>query len=157
MDKIIVTVMLIIGGIVAAYATFNAVYPAIERTGSAISSASDTMNDRITSDIEIIQINDDATTIYAWVKNIGTSEILGIENSDVFFGTESDFLRIPFGSTGSALPYWNYQIQGTENRWTTSCTNEIMIYLASSPTPGTYTFKFAIPNGIFDETSFGVN
>ena len=157
MDKIIVTVMLIIGGIVAAFATFNSVYPAIERSGSAIGNASDTLNDRIKSDIAIIQVNDDANTVYAWVKNIGTSEILAPANSDVFYGTEGNFSRIPFGDSSTALPYWTYQVQATDSRWTPSCTNEIMIHLASEPLPGTYLFKFIIPNGIFDEVNFGVN
>jgi len=157
MDKIIVTVMLIIGGIVAAFATFNSVYPAIERSGSAIGNASDTLNDRIKSDIEIIQVNDNADTVCAWVKNIGSSEILGAANSDVFFGSEGNFTRIPFGDSSVALPYWNYQVQATDNRWTPSCTNEIMIHLAAEPSPGMYLFKLIIPNGIFDEVSFGVN
>jgi len=83
-DKIIVTVMLIIGGIVAAFAVFNGIYPAIERSGSAITSASDSLNERIKSDIRIIQVNDNGTTVDAWVKNVGTSDIVTVENSDIF-------------------------------------------------------------------------
>ena len=156
MDKIIVTVMLIIGGIVAALAVFNGVYPAVERSGAAISSASDAMNDRIKSDIRIIEVNDNATTVDAWVKNIGSAEIISVENCDVFFGPEGNFARIPYGNDSSPLPYWNYQIEGTDNQWRPMDTNKMIIHLASSPPPDTYVLKIVIPNGIFDETVLGV-
>ena len=156
MDKIIVTVMLIIGGVVASFAVFNGIYPAVQRSGAAISSASDTMNDRIKSDIAIIQVNNSQTTVDAWVKNIGSSEIDGVENSDVFFGPEGDFSRIPYGDINSPLPYWSYQLEGTGSQWGPTNTNKIIIHLASSPIPATYVLKVIIPNGIFDETVFGV-
>ena len=68
MDKIIVTVMLIIGGILASFALFNGIYPAVQRSGAAISSASDAMNNRIESNIKIIQVNDDQNTIECLVE-----------------------------------------------------------------------------------------
>ena len=157
MDKIIVTVMLIIGGVVASFAVFNGIYPAVQRSGAAITSASDAMNDRIQSDIRIIQVNDDATTVVAWVKNVGVSEIDGVQNSDIFFGPEDDFSRIPYGNSESPLPYWNYQLEGTDTQWRPTDTNEIVIHLASSPSPDTYILKVIIPNGVFDETVFGVD
>jgi hypothetical protein len=156
-DKVIVTVMLIIGGIVASFAVFNGIYPAVERSGEAITSASDAMNDRIKSDIEIIQVNDNATTIDAWVKNIGASDITGIENCDIFFGSSGSTARIPYGSESSPLPYWGYDIEGTDSMWRPSGKNKISIHLASSPAPDTYILKMIIPNGIFDETAFGVD
>jgi hypothetical protein len=156
MDKIIVTVMLIIGGVVASFAVFNGIYPAIQRSGAAITSASDSLNNRIQSDIRIIQVNEDGSTVEAWVKNIGSSDIVTVENSDIFFGPQGDFTRIPFGTTGSPLPYWNYEMEGADSQWRPTDTNKIVIHLASSPTPDTYILKMIIPNGIFDETVFGV-
>ena len=157
MDKIIVTVMLIIGGIVAAFAVFNGIYPAVQRSGAAISSAADSMNDRIKSDIRIIQVNENGTTVDAWVKNIGSSEIVTVENSDIFFGPEGNFQRIPYGTSSSTLPYWSFQLEVTDSQWGPTDTNKIVIHLASSPSPATYILKVIIPNGIFDETVFGVD
>jgi archaeal flagellar protein FlaG len=157
LDKIIVTVMLIIGGVVASFAIFNGIYPAVQRSGAAIISASDTMNDRIQSDIRIIQVNVNATTADAWVKNVGSSEIDAVSNSDLFFGPEGDFSRIPFGNSTSPLPYWNYQLEGTDSQWRPTDTIDITIHLASLPTPDTYMLKVIIPNGIFDETTLGVD
>ena len=90
------------------------------------------------------------------MKNTGSSEIDSVEDSDVFLGPEGDFTRIPYGSSGSPLPYWNYQLQSTDSQWEPADTNEIIIHLASSPSPDTYYLKVVIPDGIFDETLFGV-
>lgn len=148
--------MLIIGGVVTSFAVFNGVYPAVERSGEAISSAADTVNDRLLSRIEIIQVGNTGTTVDAWVKNVGTSRIGAVENSDIFFGAEGSVVRVPYGNETSPLPYWSYQLEGTGSHWTQSRTNRITLHLASSPQPGTYLLKVVIPNGIFDETSFGV-
>ncbi len=155
MDKVIVTVMLIICGIVASFAVFNGVYPAVERSGAAISSASDTLNARIKSDIKIIEVNENGSTVNAWVKNIGAQEIVNIENSDIFFGPDDNFSRIVHGDISTPTPYWSYQLEGSATEWTTAKTNRIVIHLASSLTPDIYMLKVIIPTGIFDETTFG--
>jgi hypothetical protein len=157
MDKVIVTVMLIIGGIVASFAVFNGVYPAIQRSGSAITNASDTLNDRIQSDIKIIEVNEDSTTVNAWVKNIGTSDISCVENSDVFFGTDNNYSRITYGDISTPLPYWSYDLESSGSEWTPTVTNKIVIHLASALIPDTYALKIIIPNGISDETFFGTD
>ena len=148
--------MLIIGGVVTSFAVFNGVYPAVERSSEAISSAADTVNDRLMSQIEIIQVGNAGTTVDAWVKNVGSSRIGSIENSDVFFGVEGNISRVPYGDGSSPLPYWSYQLEGSNIQWGQTTTNRIIIHLASSPSPGTYLLKIVIPNGIFDELAFGV-
>jgi hypothetical protein len=155
-DKVIVTVMLIIGGMVASFAVFNSVYPAAERSGQAVSEAASAVNDRLTSRIEIIQVGADGTTVDAWVKNIGTSEIGSIEYSDVFFGVEGGISRISFGDISSPLPYWSYQLEGDQDNWRQTVTNKITIHLADPLTAGTYLLKIVIPNGVYDETSFSL-
>ena len=146
--------MLIIGGVVAAFAVFNGVYPAVERSTQAVSTAADAVNDRMTSQVEIIQVNSAGTTVDAWVKNVGSGRIDGIENSDVFFGLDGDVSRIACGTDGSPLPYWSYQLEGGKTQWGQAVTNRITIHLAGAPAPGAYAFKFVIPNGISDETVF---
>ena len=124
MDKIIVTVMLVIGGILASFALFNNVYPAVQRSGAAISTASDAINAQMVSDIKIIQVNENQATVDAWVKNTGTAQIDSAKDCDVFLGTEGDVSMIPFGTTDSFLPYWNYQIEGIDSQWMPSDTND---------------------------------
>ena len=156
MDKIIVTVLLIIAGLTAAFAVFNSVYPAAERGGQAMSNAADDISDRITTRIEIIQVGATDTTVDAWVKNIGSSRILGISNSDIFFGPEGNMSRISYGDEESPLPYWSYQLEGSYTTWELTATNAVTIHMAASLDAGVYLFKMVLPNGISDETSFSV-
>jgi hypothetical protein len=156
MDKIIVTVLLIIAGLTAAFAVFNSVYPAVERSSQSMSNAADDISDRITSRIEIIQAGSANTSVDAWVKNIGSSRITGIESSDIFFGTDSNISIIPFGDEGSSLPYWSYQLEGNNSQWSQAVTNGITIHLAEPLDPDVYLFKMVLPNGNSDETSFSL-
>ena len=156
MDKIIVTVLLIIGGLTAAFAVFNSVYPAVQRSGQSMSDAADDISDRITSRIEVIQVGANDTSVDAWVKNVGTSRIIGIENSDIFFGTDGNISIIPFVDEASSPPYWSYQLEGDNSQWGQSVTNGIVIHLAGSLQPDVYLFKMVLPNGNSDETSFSL-
>jgi flagellar protein FlaG len=155
MDKVIVTVLLIIGGIVAAFSIMNGVYPALERSSSAINSATNQVNDQIKSQIEIINISSNNSVVQVWVKNVGTSFIDSIENSDVFLTDENNIERLAYGNESTPLPYWDYQLKGSNTSWGPTVTNEISIHLASALTPGTYQVKIVIPNGISDEATFG--
>ena len=156
MDKIIVTVLLIIGGLTAAFAVFNSVYPAVQRSGQSMSDAADDISDRITSRIEVIQVGANDTSVDAWVKNVGTSRIIGIENSDIFFGTDGNISIIPFGDEESSPPYWSYQLEGDNSQWGQAVTNGIVIHLMESLQPDVYLFKMVLPNGNSDETSFSL-
>lgn len=156
MDKLIVTVLLMIGGVVASLALINGLYPAITQSTGAISGAAIKVSDRIKTDIEIIQVVNDGTEVYAWVKNVGTTIIVGIERSDVFYGLVNNFDRAPYGSSGPPYPYWDYQLEGNNSKWKTAVTLKITIHLDSGPPAGDYMLKIVIPNGISDETTFGI-
>ena len=156
MDKIIVTVLLIIGGLTAAFAVFNSVYPAVQRSGQSMSDAADDISDRITSRIEVIQVGANDSSVDAWVKNVGTSRIIGIENSDIFFGTDGNISIIPFGDEYSSPPYWSYQLEGDNSQWGQAVTNGIVIHLMESLQPDVYLFKMVLPNGNAAETSFSL-
>jgi flagellar protein FlaG len=145
-----------IGGVICSLAIFNGLYPVISESSGTIASISDKVNDRIKSDIEIIQAGDSGTTITAWVKNVGTTEISTIENSDILFGLQSSIARIPHGDGGSSPPYWEYEIEGDGTIWEPTVTIKLTIHLESTPSSGTYKLKVVIPNGIYDDITFGV-
>ena len=157
MDKVIVTVLLIIAGITASFAVFNSVYPAVERSGQSVTDAADAISNRITSRIDIIQAGATNTTVDAWVKNVGSSQITGIKDSTIFFyGAQDNISTIPFGDGASPLPYWSYQLEGNNTQWGQAVTNRITIHPAGSLQPGVYLFKIALPNGVSAETSFSL-
>lgn len=134
---------------------FNGIYPAINQSSTAINNATGKVSDRIESRIEIIQTGVSGTNVYVWVKNVGTSNIDGVERSDIFYGPQDNFSRITYGGAGT--PRWSYQLEGGYSRWEQAVTCKITITLASAPTTGTYILKVVIPNGIFDNTTFSVN
>ncbi len=146
--------LLIIGGVVASLAIFNGLYPAITRSSGAITSATTKLNDRIESRIEIIQVGDNVTDVDVWVKNVGTVDIVSIDRTDIFFGPEGDFYRVDYG--GPTLPYWEYQLEGSNSQWSQAVTLKITIHPTDSLTTGTYLVKVVIPNGIADQTTYGV-
>jgi archaeal flagellar protein FlaG len=157
-DKVLVTLLLIIGGIVCCMVVINAIFPAITQSTGAIADASTKIDDRIRCKIQIIETSNSGSNVYIWIKNIGASRILGANSSDVFFGPEGNFARIPYSATATTTPYWNYSIEsGTE--WGPTATAKIIIYLPSAPS-GSYYFKIVLPNGISDQdiysTSIGV-
>ncbi len=155
MDKVIVTVLLIIGGVIASFAILNGVFPALQRSSSAINSATDQVGDQIKSQIEIINVANNASTLQVWVKNVGTSVISSVENSDIFISHNGNISRISHGSEGSTLPYWSYHLGGSSVTWSQSVTNEVTINLSSPLEPGLYQVKVVIPNGIADQIVFG--
>jgi len=145
---------LIIGGVIASLAMFNGFYPAITSSTDAIRSSTTKVSDRIESRIEVIQVGDNGTDVFIWIKNIGSSEIVAIENSDIFFGPTNDFYRVNHGT--GPVPYWEYEFEGSKSRWTTTVTARITLHPAAPLTTGTYLVKFVIPNGIFDELTYTV-
>ena len=158
MDKVIVTLLLIIGGVVCCMVVVNAIFPAIMDSTGAIAEATGKIDDKIRSKIEIIEVSDSGNNVYVWVKNVGVTRILGIDKSDLFFGPEGDFSRIPYDALASSRPCWNYIIENA-SAWEPTATIKITIYLNSAPS-GSYYLKFVLPNGITDQeiysTSIGV-
>lgn len=156
MDKVMVTVLLLIAGVVCSMVLLNAVYPAITGSSGAIVDAASKVDDRIRSNIAIIQIadSDTADKVYIWIKNVGTSSIGGISSSDVFFGPQGDFARITYG--GSDLPRWEYAVEGG-GAWGPSATLKITISCTGDLTHSKeYYFKVVIPNGISAQDYYSV-
>jgi hypothetical protein len=153
-DKVIVTVLLIIGGVVAAFAILNGTMPAIERSSSAINTATNQVNDQIKSQIEIINTSTNGTSVEVWVKNVGSSVIHTIQNCDVFLTSGNNVERLAYSDGSATLPYWNYSLMGDSRDWGPSVTNEIVLHLETLSS-GPHQVKIVIPNGISDQSTFG--
>jgi hypothetical protein len=154
MDKVIVTVLLIIGGIVAAFAIVNGTIPAMQRSSSAISAASEQVNDQIKSQIEIINISSNESAIQVWVKNVGNSVINNIESCDIFLTSGNQIDRLTYSEENIPAPCWTYNLTGDSTVWGPSVTNELVLHsftLSSGPCQ----VKIVIPNGISTQSTFG--
>ncbi len=168
MDKTITTALLIVISMVMAVALFNAAYPAVVKSGDAIANMTNRADERMKSQIAIIHmageldghpVSFDGEGPYAvsiWIKNIGATRITAIERSDVFFGAEGNFTRIPAqNESGTSYPYWTWQIEnGAE--WDPTATLKITVHYLSPLPAGRYFAKIAIPSGVSDEQFLGL-
>ncbi len=158
MDKVITTTLLIIAGVISSIFVFNSFFPIVNRSTEAMTSMSDTIDDRMKSRINIVHSANEADrrTVYVWVKNVGDSRILSVKETDVFFGLESSFSRIPYvDDAGETYPRWSYTLEN-DSEWKTNATLKITIVFQSDPGGGTYFAKVVIPNGIMDQYYFSM-
>ena len=156
MDKVLVTILLIVAGVVCSMVVVNAVYPLITRTSGAITDSVSRIDDRIKSNIEIIQVSDENADVYVWVKNVGTQRILAVDESDLFLGPSDNFSRIPYtGDAGGGYPQWTYEVEN-DTEWQPSATLKVTISYSTDPGSATYYTKMVIPNGISDEYYFSM-
>ena len=158
MEKAITTALLIIAGVVCMIFVFNSVYPMVNSSSQAMTSMAETVDERMKSRINIVHAANSAnhTSVYLWIKNVGTQRIVSVEDSDLFFGQEDSFNRIPYVSEApSSYPQWSYLLEN-DTQWQTSATIKVTITFSSDPGSGTYYAKFIIPNGISDDFYFSM-
>ena len=158
MDKAITTALLIIAGVVCMIFVFNSVYPMVNRSSQAMVSMAEQVDERMKSRINIVHAanTEDRTTVYIWVKNVGTQRIVDVQESDLFLGPSDNFSRVNYvDDAGGSYPRWAYEIEN-DTEWRTSATLKITITYSVDPGTGTYFAKFIIPNGIYDEYYFSM-
>ncbi len=156
MEKAITTALLIIAGVVCMIFVFNSVYPMLNHSSAAMVSMAEQVDERMKSRISIVHAANSAngTSVYLWIKNVGTQSIVNVRASDLFFGQENDFARIPYADdAGGSYPRWTYALEN-DTEWQTSATLKVTIDYSDSLSAGTYYTKFIIPNGISDEYYF---
>jgi hypothetical protein len=151
LDKVIVTALLIIAGVVSAITVFNGVYPAIGQSSDAITNMQARVDDRLKTQIQIIygakgsDVSGDTAII--WVKNVGSLRVAAPEASDLFFGPEGNFARIPYG-VGNV--HWGYIVEN-DTAWNPISTLQITITGYGTLPPGRYFARLVLPNGVSDE------
>lgn len=159
---------MIVASVVSSVLVINSVYPAIVRSGNSLTRVASKLDDRIESQIKIVYATaeldengvwQDGGTIGDfdvdfWIKNVGVSRLIGIDQSDVFFGVTGDFERVPHVTdAGGAYPRWSYTlVNGTD--WTNSVTANFTILYDSSITSDEYFLKVIAPNGAYDDHYF---
>ena len=142
--------------IVAIGTVVAALTPAISRAGNALVSSADVADDRLSSRLEIIHATgqDGVSQTEAWVKNTGATRIKPVIKSDVFFGPDTDFQRIPYGGPSCTAPCWDFEIEN-DTEWTPTATLHITIYLSTPLATGnTYFVKVVAPIGVEDSKFF---
>ncbi len=156
MDKTIVTAMLIVISMVMALMLFNVAYPAVMEGGDAITGMAVRAEGRMKTQITFIHAAATGSQVSLWVKNTGAVRISAVEQSDIFFGPEGSFARIPHESqAGGSYPYWTWQIENAAE-WSPTATLHITIHYASALPSGRYFAKITVPSGVSDDYFLGV-
>ena len=159
---------MVIAAVVASALVISAVFPAITRSSNSIVRIAQTVDDRIQTQISVVygaaELDENAAwqdtdsdtyfDVWLWVKNVGAARILGADQTDIFFGTEGNFERVPHANdAGGGYPQWTYAIEnGTE--WTSTTTAKITIHYSTTLASDTYTAKVVTPSGAYDSYFF---
>lgn len=156
--------------VVSSVLVIGAVQPAVTSGSGALTGAAERMEERIKSQVNIVQAigelnaggswvdtnSDGDFDIFVWTKNVGLARIVSVDQVDVFLGKTGSVVRIPYiDDAGGVKPYWTYTLKnGTE--WTTTVTVQITVHYSSTQTTGQYYVKVIIPSGISDELYFSM-
>jgi hypothetical protein len=173
-DKVIITSLLIVAGVVATVLAIHSTFPAIVRSSNSVVRMADRMDDRIESQISVVYATSELDKngvwqdtnangkfdIPVWVKNVGASRILGVDQVDVFFGRAcsgactGSFQRIPyFADAGGTYPQWNYTIEN-DTEWKSTATLKITILYSAALGSDTYLVKVVTPAGAYADQYF---
>ncbi len=164
MDKTITTALLIIISMATALVLFNAAFPAVVEGSDALQSMAAHSEEQLRSQLEIIHVVGEMTTsgwqdtngngqfeIFAWVKNTGLTRFTALDEMDVFYGREGNFVRIPHQSdAGGSYPYWTWTLENA-TQWVPSATLRITIHYSAAQPAGRYFFRITAPNGTSDD------
>ncbi|WOF15622.1 flagellin [Methanoplanus sp. FWC-SCC4] len=149
------TAIFLITAIVAAAVLVNAFFPIIYQATSTFTQSSSSADERLRTDIKVINTFADSPDARVWIKNIGSARIgkNSINMSDVFIGAEGDFTLVSLDLTDiPSNGEWNYSVIETDTNdyWDPRETLEISIKSSKIPvTKGDYVyFSIALPNGV---------
>lgn len=169
MDKTISTSFLIVVSMVLVMVLFNAVYPAVQDSSSAMLNMTGRVDDRLRSQIEIIHAAAELDSTgwwqdtngngyfdsFVWIKNVGSTRVVSPEQLDVFYGPEGNFDRIPHESNASGrYPNWTWQVEDG-GEWVPTATLAVTIRYDYPLAPGRYFIKVTLPNGVSDSYLIG--
>jgi archaellum component FlaG (FlaF/FlaG flagellin family) len=169
MDKTITTALLIVISMIMVVLLFNAAYPAILQGSDAITNMTDRAEERMKTEISVIHAageldadgfwantnGNSSFEVFVWVKNVGSTRLTAVEQSDVFFGREGNFARIPYSAGGGSYPYWSWELENA-TAWTPTATLKITIHYGVPQSPGRYFIKVILPSGVSSDYFLGM-
>ncbi len=151
--------MFLIAAIISAGVLINAIFPVIYSLSGSISSSSHEAEQRLRTDVKIVNTYASAAAHQAvvWLKNVGTSRIpaASINQSDVFVGQPGDFERVSH-DTQIGDGKWIYEILGdTNSYWEPGETIQITAQSTKiPPSRGVVYFQFVLRTGLWRSIEF---
>jgi flagellar protein FlaG len=153
------TAMFLIASIIAAAVLLNAVFPVVYTMTGTFSQSSHEADQRIRTDIKIINSFAKSGVAQVWMKNIGTNRISynEINMSDVFIGAPGDFESVPLRDGALGGNGWSYRVlEDTNNWWESGETLHLTAESAKIPSVkgDIVYFQFVSVNGVVRATEF---
>jgi hypothetical protein len=160
-EKALTTMLLTVGGFVAAMALLALAYPSIAGMGNAIAADRAGMSTQSREAIAAVNAaseldaggawqDSDADTyfdLYVWAKNVGATTIARPDGIDVFVFSEGIAERIPHASDTASYPQWTATVEGGGS-WGIGRTLKITVHYESALAPGDYTIEITAPSGM---------
>ena len=103
--------------------------PAIRRTNGSIVASADTADGRLSTQIEIVHAtgqSDSSSACGGLDQERRRITLSALNHVDVFFGPQTDFIRVPQGALGCAAPCWSYTVEN-DTAWTPTATIHITV------------------------------
>ncbi|MBF8266817.1 MAG: flaG [Dehalococcoidia bacterium] len=153
---------------VAAVLVIDATYPAVVSSSNSLVRSAQRLDNRIDSEISVVfatgELDEDGAwqdtngdghfDVFAWVKNVGSARVLGVDQTDVFLGKAGYFARIPHeDDAGGSYPRWSYTVENS-TEWDSTATIQITIHYSSALTSDTYLLRIITPSGAYNEHYF---
>lgn len=147
-SNVIAEAILLIASVIIAGSLAGVVMTKVGTFQSTFTQTTENQKQTVLTNIKILNvINSTATSVNAWIKNVGTYPITNTANIDVYFGQTGSMQRIPYES-GS--PSWTFSSPVTS--WTKASTIQINLSSLSTITCSTtYELQVTTPNGVSDE------
>ncbi|MCQ1537927.1 flagellin [Methanocalculus taiwanensis] len=160
-----VTAIFLITAIIAAGVLVNAVFPSIYRASETFVSSSQEMDDRMRTDVAIVNtvMNEDDDIAYIWIKNTGVNPIGEglIPRFDIYLGKTGEIRRMEYEGEGDnpSQGMWKYHLydDNSNDLWDRGETLEIVAQSSISVSEGDrITFQIVLPNGVRRNIDFSV-
>ena len=143
--EVITTSLLVIATVVAVTIFAASMLPSVRDLLNAYSSLTNKLNDRVRTDIKIIFIKVNDTTLTFWAKNIGTNRIpLSLLNfSDVFIVSSDSSYHFVFSDSNVSYVIEN---NDGDDYWESGETLKVVIDVSLSSDD--YSLIFVLYNGV---------
>ncbi len=158
-----VTAIFLITAIIAAGVLVNAVFPSIYLASETFVSSSHEMDDRLRTDIAIVNtVINDTGIAYIWIKNTGVNPIGDslIPRFDIYLGKTGEIRRLTNSGTGAspASGEWQYTFYDDNNNglWDRGETLEIVAKSGTVAEGDRMTFQIVLLNGVRRSIDFTV-
>lgn len=159
-----VTAIFLITAIIAAGVLVSAVFPSIYMASETFVSSSHEMDDRLRTDIAIVNtVINDTGIAYIWIKNTGVNPIGDslIPRFDIYLGKTGEIRRMEYDATAGKNPdagRWNFELydDNSNGLWDRGETLEIVAKSGTVAEGDRMTFQIVLLNGVRRSIDFTV-